>query len=215
MAEAWEKAVLNCWQNGSEVNTEYEEKAKEILGLMIEVEEPFSEPRIHKGDLNTAIKDSVPKYLDEILKGTLDWGVKEGKIHYTYHERLFNYPPHGTNQIDYIIEKLRSSQFSRRAQAITWNPEKDRGVNSPPCLQRIWCSVRDERLVMHTTWRSRDIFRAMHINILAMTELQRQMAEKLDVKVGSYIDFSNSAHIYEKSYLDVERFVDVLKRRRT
>jgi len=53
------------------------------------------------------------------------------------------------------------------------------------------------------------------MNMLAMTELQRMMAEKLDVEVGSYTDFSNSAHIYEKSYVDVERFIEVLKKRRS
>jgi len=213
VAHAWEKAVLGCWENGLEVNTEYGEKAKELLGLLIEVEEPFSQPRVHRGDLLVVLRDSLQKYLDEVLKGTLDWAVKEGKIHYTYHERLFDYPPNGVNQIDFIVRKLGETQYSRRAQATTWKPEKDMWVDSPPCLQRVWCAIRGDQLVMHTTWRSRDIFRAMHMNMLAMTELQKEIAEKLDVEVGTYIDFSNSAHIYEKSYSDVERFIEVLRKR--
>lgn len=215
IAEAWEKAVLGCWEGGLEVETEYGEKAKEVLGLLIEVEEPFSEPRVHKGDLHVAVKGSLQSYFDEILSGTLDWAVKEGKIHYTYHERLFNYPPYGIDQIDYVIGKLKQSQFSRRAQASTWNPKMDMWVDSPPCLQRVWCVVRDGKLVMHTTWRSRDIFRAMHMNMLAMTYLQSIMAKELNVEVGTYMDFSNSAHIYEKSYADVERFKEVSKKRRS
>jgi thymidylate synthase len=214
VSEAWEKAVLKCWYNGIEVPTEYGEKSKEILGLLIVVEEPFSEPRIHRGDIHVAIKESLHKYIDEVLEGTLDWAVKEGKIHYTYHERLFNYPPKGINQIGYIIEKLSKVGFSRRAQAITWIPEKDMWVDSPPCLQRVWCTIRDGKLIMHTSWRSRDIFRAMHMNMLAMTELQKRVAEKLGVDVGAYIDFSNSAHIYEKIYGDVERFISVLEKRK-
>jgi len=214
VAEAWEKAVLSCWENGRQVNTEYGEKAKELLGLLVTVEEPFSEPRIHKGDLHVAIRDSLQKYLDEVLNGTLDWAVKEGKIHYTYHERLFNYPPFGIDQIDYIVGKLGKARFSRRAQAVTWNPKLDTWVDSPPCLQRVWCVVRDDSLIMHTTWRSRDIFRAMHMNMLAMTELQKKIAERVGIKVGAYLDFSNSAHIYEKSYGDMGRFSEVLRKRR-
>jgi thymidylate synthase len=210
---AWERAVLECWRNGAEVPTEYGEKSKEILGLMIVVESPFEEPRIHRGDINIAVKGAIEKYYEEILHGTLDWAVEKGKIHYTYHERLFKYPPNGINQIDYIVEKLRDTGFSRRAQAITWIPKIDMWAESPPCLQRVWCTVRDNRLVMHTTWRSRDIFRAMHMNMLAMTELQRRMAEQLGVEVGAYLDFSNSAHIYERSYGDVERFIKVVQRR--
>lgn len=214
VAEAWERAVVTCWRKGLEVNTEYGEKSKEILGLLVTIEEPFSEPRIHKGDLHVALRGSLQKYLDEVLRGTLDQSVKEGKIHYTYHERLFNYPPYGIDQIDHIIKKLRKVRFSRRAQAVTFNPQRDLWVDSPPCLLEVWCVIRHERLIMHTTWRSRDIFRAMHMNMLAMTELQRMIAKKLNVEVGPYTDFSNSAHIYEKSYRDVDRFIKVLEKRR-
>ena len=213
VAEAWEKAVLKCWSEGIETPTEYGEKSKEILGLLVVVDEPFSEPRVHRGDIYTAIKGSLKNYIEEVLEGTLDWAVREGKIHYTYHERLFNYPPKGIDQIGYIIEKLSRVGFSRRAQAITWIPERDMWVDSPPCLQRVWCTIREGKLIMHTSWRSRDIFRAMHMNMLAMTELQRRIAERLGVEVGAYLDFSNSAHIYEKIYGDVKRFISVLEKR--
>jgi len=213
VSEAWERAVLECWRSGAEVPTEYGEMSKEILGLLIVVESPFEEPRIHRGDINIAVKGTLQKYYEEVLHGTLDWAVKKGKIHYTYHERLFKHPPQSVNQIEYIVEKLKDTKFSRRAQAITWIPKKDMWADSPPCLQRVWCTVRNDRLVMHTTWRSRDIFRAMHMNMLAMTELQRKIAEELSLEVGVYLDFSNSAHIYEKTYGDVERFVKVVERR--
>jgi len=214
IAEAWEKCVLKCWKDGVEVPSEYGERCKEILGLLVVVEEPFAEPRIHRGDVYVAVKGSLQNYIDEVLEGTLDWAVRDGKIHYTYHERLFNYPPEGIDQISYVIEKLKRTGFSRRAQAITWVPERDMGVDSPPCLQRVWCTIRDGKLILHTSWRSRDIFRAMHMNMLAMTELQRRISEEVGVEVGPYVDFSNSAHIYEKTYGDVERFINVLERRR-
>ena len=213
VSEAWQKAVLECWNKGAEVPTEYGEKSKELLGLTVVVEEPFAEPRVHRGDLLVAVKDSLKKYYDEVLRGTLDHAVKEGKIHYTYHERLFSYPPKAIQQIDFIIKKLRETHYSRRAQAITWDPEKDIGVDSPPCLQRVWCTVRDGKLVFNTCWRSRDIFRAMHMNILALTELQKMVSEQVGVEVGPYLDFSSSAHINEKTYGDVERFIRVVERR--
>jgi len=213
VSEAWQKAVMKCWSSGADVPTEYGEMSKELLGLVIVVEEPFAEPRVHRGDLLVAVKDSLRKYYDEVLRGTLDDAVKDGKIHYTYHERLFNYPPKSVQQIDFIIRKLRETQYSRRAQAITWDPEKDIWVDSPPCLQRVWCTVRGGKLVFNTCWRSRDIFRAMHMNILALTELQKMISGQLNVEAGAYIDFTSSAHIYQKSFEDVERFIRVVERR--
>jgi thymidylate synthase len=213
VSEAWQKAIFECWNMGAQVPTEYGEMSKELLGLIVVVEEPFAEPRVHRGDLLVAVKDSLRKYYDEVLRGTLDNAVKEGKIHYTYHERLFSYPPKAISQIDYMIRKLQETHFSRRAQAITWDPEKDVWVDSPPCLQRVWCTIREGKLVLHTSWRSRDIFRAMHMNMLALTELQKMVSGQLNVEVGPYLDFSNSAHIYEKTYGDVERFIHVVERR--
>ena len=213
VSEAWQKAIFECWNMGAQVPTEYGEMSKELLGLIVVVEEPFAEPRVHRGDLLVAVKDSLRKYYDEVLRGTLDNAVKEGKIHYTYHERLFSYPPKAISQIDYMIRKLQETHFSRRAQAITWDPEKDVWVDSPPCLQRVWCTIREGKLVLHTSWRSRDIFRAMHMNMLALTELQKMVSGHLNVEVGPYLDFSNSAHIYEKTYGDIERFIHVVERR--
>lgn len=213
ISKAWERAVLETWNYGEDVLTEYEEISKEVLGLLLVVEEPFLEKRVHLGDVNVAVKGSLESYCDEVIKGTLDNAVRDGKIPYTYHNRLFSYPPKAVDQINFMVRKLQEANYSRRAQAITWDPEKDLWVVSPPCLQRVWCTIRDNALVMHTTWRSRDIFRAMHMNMLAMTELQKVLAKKLKVKVGAYFDYTNSGHIYENSFGDVERFIHIVKKR--
>jgi thymidylate synthase len=51
------------------------------------------------------------------------------------------------------------------------------------------------------------------MNMLALTELQKMIANRLDVEVGPYLDFSSSAHIYEKTYKDVEHFIHVVEKR--
>ena len=63
ISEAWERSVLECWRNGAEVPTEYGEMSKEILGLLVVVEDPFEEPRIHRGDINIAVKGALPEIL--------------------------------------------------------------------------------------------------------------------------------------------------------
>ena len=113
------------------------------------------------------------------------------------------------NQIEYIIRKLKEKPYSRRAQAITWRPLVDPFHIDPPCLQRIFMRVKEDRLLMQTTWRSRDLFRAWEANVNGMIRIQKFVADALNIDMGHYLDFSNSLHIYGNTILEVK---DMLKR---
>lgn len=120
---------------------------------------------------------------------------------------IMNFPK--INQMDYIIGKLRESPYSRRAQAVTWRTMIDPFHNDPPCLQRIWMRIKEEKLIMQTTWRSRDLFRAWEANVNGMVRIQKMVAEELNVETGHYVDFSNSLHIYGKTIPEIK---DILTR---
>ncbi len=113
------------------------------------------------------------------------------------------------NQIDYIIRKLKEKPYSRRAQAITWRPLVDPFHIDPPCLQRIFMRIKGGKLIMQTTWRSRDLFRAWEANVNGMIRIQKSVADELGVEMGHYLDFSNSLHIYGNTISEVK---DVLNR---
>jgi thymidylate synthase (methanogen type) len=113
------------------------------------------------------------------------------------------------NQIEYIIQKLKEKPYSRRAQAITWRPLVDPFHSDPPCLQRIYMRIKNDKLIMQTTWRSRDLFRAWEANVNGMIRIQKYVADQLNVDVGHYLDFSNSLHIYGNT---IEEVNDMLKR---
>jgi len=113
------------------------------------------------------------------------------------------------NQMEYIVNKLKESPYSRRAQAITWRPLVDPYHEDPPCLQRIYMRIKDGKLLMQTTWRSRDLFRAWEANVNGMIHIQKNIADQLGVEVGHYVDFSNSLHIYGSTFSEVK---DMLER---
>ncbi|MFA5865491.1 MAG: thymidylate synthase [Phycisphaerae bacterium] len=230
LPEAWEKAVLAVWKHGIDIKTQYdkpEDPPSKDATAVICVENPFNEPRIHKNFPGGP--EELEAYRQEVCDGIHDHWIdpQAGKWTYTYHERLFSYCPTDDlrnpkakkpflpiNQIEDVVNKSAETFYSRRVQAITWMPTADPATDDPPCLQRLWFRVTlDENqnpvLNMNSHWRSRDLYKAWFMNVYALTDLQRliadRIAEKINrpVKVGRYVDISDSLHIYGSYFKDV------------
>jgi len=193
----------------------------------------------HIGDfvLPMSIKSG---YIEEIIQGLNDKGVKDSSVSpsYTYHDRLFKYLPYSQedikdsprtdtvfeserggpqaiylnpeNQIKQIVNKLIKFGYTRRAQATTWRPYSDPFRVDPPCLQRIWARIKNQKLDFHTFWRSRDLFKAWQTNVNGMIALQKMIALRIPIHTGIYVDFSDSLHIYGKDMEQVKKFFTTL-----
>ncbi len=211
LPEVWEQSLVKLSEIGTVIDTEYGEKSIDAPAILI-VRNPFAEPRIHlKGIVAGSLKGLI-EYVDEVIKGVHDYLAE--KFGYTYHERLFSYRlPNGStvDQIGKVIEKLKKIPYTRRAQAITWQPWKDLETEHPPCLQRIWFRVVGGRLAMHIHMRSNDAFKAAYMNMYAFTELQKYVAEHIGVDVGYYMHIADSYHVYEKDWKWFETFIKQIK----
>jgi thymidylate synthase len=229
LPEAWEKAVLACWEKGASIRTEYDKPGdppSRDCTMMWVAEQPFLEPRLHRA-FPGGLED-LEVYRQEVVEGVHDHWIapEEGKWTYTYHKRLFSYEIEGqaVDQINYIIEKLSLAGHSRRAQAITWNPKLDPPTYDPPCLQRVWCRLLEGDggelvLNLNTHWRSRDAYKAAYMNAFALTDLQRLIAERIAartgkaVRVGRYADLVDSFHIYGSYFSEFKGFLSLVEKR--
>ncbi len=232
LPEVWEKSLVETWEKGVEIKTQYDKpndpSSKDCTMIMV-FHDPFIEPRIHRA-LPTGL-DELETYRQEVVLGIHDHWIGAHGWSYSYHDRLFRYPvsseEHVTtvgfkNQIEAIIENLIQCFYTRRAQAITWNPEFDIHSDEPPCLQRIWCRILEDPqkglvLNMNTHWRSRDAYKAAFMNVFALTDLMKFIAHEVSkiigkpVKVGRYVDISDSYHIYGSYFDQFKGFLETLK----
>ncbi len=239
LPEAWERAVIAVWDEGLDIKTQYDkadDPPSKDATVMITIEDPFNEPRIHKNFPGGP--EELESYRQEVIDGIHDHWIDPaaGKWTYTYHERIFAYSPVDdlrnpdsekpfapVDQIEYVADTLSKSGYSRRAQAITWMPTADPATDDPPCLQRLWFRLvttpkGTKALNLNTHWRSRDLYKAWFMNAYALTDLQKRIADRIREKtgdkviVGRYVDISDSLHIYGSYFREAEDEVEKMKK---
>ena len=236
IAEAWEKSLVCLHEHGCDIRTMYDKPddlPSRDATMLIVIEDPLAEPMIHK-DFPGGLED-LEEYVMEVVEGIKDHLVRDRcdpadtRWEYTYHERLFRYTMPGLarqaiDQIDGLCRKLAETPYSRRAQAITWKVWEDNDCYDPACLQSIWCRLTEEGdaryLSTNVRFRSNDAYKAAFMNMFALVQLQRLIAERIallsgrPVRLGRYVHLADSYHLYGAYTREFqERFLGGLARR--
>ena len=235
IAEAWENSLIELYKNGCDIKTMYdkpEDPPSKDTTMMITIEDPLAEPMIHK-DFPGGLED-LQEYVMEVVEGIKNHLVRDPndpndtRWEYTYNERLFAYKVPGIskifNQIDTIAEKLAETPYSRRAQAVTWKVWEDNDCYDPACLQSFWCRIIEVEgknyLNANIRFRSNDAYKAAFMNMFALIQLQKMIADKIAAKTGKeillgrYVHIADSYHIYGAYFNEFrERFIKGLDSR--
>jgi thymidylate synthase len=215
LPEVWEKSILKLWNEGidSFKETYRVGKEKDVIreaSMKMVVRDPSQEPMVHTGYEGIM---NLNEYVNDVIEGSKDYLIGPKGYDYTYHQQIFKFKVENKiiDQSEQLIKKLTETPFSNRAQFTTWMPWRHYEMKGPPCLQRGWCKVIDGELEMHTDWRSRDAFHAAFANMYALTKLQKFYADRLGVKVGQYVDDSDSYHVYEEHFNSAKKFVKTVE----
>jgi len=234
IARAWENSLIELHKHGCRIKTQYdkqEDPPSIDATMMITIHDPLAEPMIHK-DFPGGPED-LQEYTMEVCEGIKDHLVRrqddpeDTRWEYTYHQRLFTYNAPGlpsSDQIETMCQKLASTPYTRRAQSVTWKVWEDNDCYDPPCLQSIWCRITVEEskqmLSMNVRFRSNDAYKAAFMNIFALVQLQKKIAERVSactgtaVVPGRYCHLADSYHIYGSYFHEFEgRFLGALNKR--
>lgn len=116
------------------------------------------------------------------------------------------------DQVGRAIEIFKKDPTRRTVVMHTWIPYRDlmkfgpkREDTSSPCLVLAYPQLVDGKLHMFVIMKTNDLYNAWPGNAYAFSELQKYIAEKLEVDTGTYTHFSVSMHIYKDMYNEVMR----------
>jgi thymidylate synthase len=129
-------------------------------------------------------------------------------VHGGYGPRLFG-AHSGVNQLENIIELLKSKQNSRRAVIQLFeSTDLCEEHTDIPCTTSLQFIIRDGFLSMFVNMRSNDAFKGLPHDIFAFTMIQEIVAKSLNVKLGGYHHYASSLHLYEDDLGKVEAYLD-------
>ena len=158
------------------------------------------------GDTNTKwLKEHGVSIWDE-------WATEDGDLGPIYGKQWTAWPTQdgkAINQIDYVINTLKTNPNSRRILFHGWNVEylPDESVSPqenarngkmalPPCHLLYQFYVANNKLSAHLYIRSSDLLLGNPYNLAGVSFLTHMLAQQCDLGVGEVVVTMGDAHIY-------------------
>jgi thymidylate synthase len=98
--------------------------------------------------------------------------------------------------MQYLLEELQKKEPSGTAQISMWDKLLDQKNKISPCVQIIWCRIKNNQLEMHVHAYSSDTYNKLLMNMQEFISLQAYIAKTLKIKIGKYFHIIYSCHIH-------------------
>lgn len=143
---------------------------------------------------------SMPELMTTVAPNTAQFLEPEGHFHGAYGPRI-------KNQIPQVISTLKRDPDSRQGVIVIWEPYRDLLRSTPPkdlpCTVMFQFMVRENRLQLHTTMRSNDVWWGLPYDAFQFGQLQLSVAHALEMPCGSAYHHVVSLHAYAKDWKSI------------
>ncbi len=146
-----------------------------------------------RGDTNIKyLKDHGVSIWDE-------WADEDGNLGRVYGAQWCDWRTadgRSINQIDRVIEQIRSTPDSRRLIVSAWNVGEVEHMALPPCHSLFQFYVQEGELSCQLYQRSADIFLGVPFNIASYALLTLMVAQVCGLKPGTFVHTFGDLHLY-------------------
>ncbi len=164
-----------------------------------------------KGETNIAyLKENGVRIWDE-------WADADGNLGPVYGHQWRNWDSKEIDQIQELIDTLKTNPNSRRMLVSAWNPSvlPDTSVSFaenvangkaalPPCHAFFQFYVADGKLSCQLYQRSADVFLGVPFNIASYALFTHMVAQVVGLQVGDFVHTFGDAHLYNNHFEQVE-----------
>jgi thymidylate synthase len=98
-------------------------------------------------------------------------------------------------RLPWLVDRLRRKPETKAATLTTLRPDDEAYV---PCVSLLDFKIRGGRLLLTASCRSIDVGKKLPANLVALAELQREVAAQVRREPGTMVVWIASAHAYER-----------------
>ncbi len=121
-----------------------------------------------------------------------------------YKGETVDYTEQGFNQLQRVVEKLKTDPYDRRLIMTAWDPAHMNTMGLPPCLHTWQFNYLGDKLHLTGLQRSADTLLGVPADMIQASLLLHLMAQTVSMKVGTVtLQFAN-CHIYD-NHIDITR----------
>ncbi len=137
--------------------------------------------------------ESMAEFVDKIKRND-EFARIHGDLGPVYGAQWRNF--NGVDQIQFILDELKTNPHSRRMILSAWNPSEIKDMALPPCHTLIQFYVENGELSLQLYQRSADIFLGVPFNIASYALLLLMVAQVTGLKPKAFVHTLGDAHIY-------------------
>ena len=161
------------------------------------------------------LEEKYPKYSEEWIseKGKFiekirelpaddDFVLKYGDLGPVYWKQWRNFNDQGVDQIQKLVERIKTNPECRRLIVSAWNPAQIDSMLLPPCHSFFQFNVDTSNNILNLQLyqRSADTFLGVPFNIASYSTLLILIAKITGYTPGTFVHTLGDAHIYQNHY---------------
>ena len=101
------------------------------------------------------------------------------------------------NQLEYVIKKLKKHKETRHAAISIYDcKEHDKYKKDTPCTYAVQFTILNDKLNMSVYMRSNDLWYGFCNDQYCFSNLQKLVADRLNMEIGWYYHHAHNMHIY-------------------
>jgi thymidylate synthase len=150
---------------------------------------------------------NIKRFKEAGVKIWDSWADENGNLGPVYGHQLLNFNSNGYNQLNSLIDSIKTTPNSRRHIISLWNPLQLKEMKLPPCYLYFQFFVENKKLNMFVLQRSGDLIAGIPYDIALFTNFLLYISEKTGYKANKLSLNIIDAHIYQNQLDSADEYL--------